>query len=40
MSKREVLLEIWTIFRGDIAKRITGNLTVESILKFTVFSRL
>ena len=38
--EREVLLEIWTIFRGDIAKRISGNLAVESILKFTVFSKL
>jgi len=36
----EVLHEIWTIFRGDIAKRISGNLAVESILKFTVFSKL
>ena len=32
--------EIWTIFRGDIAKCISENLAVESILKFTVFSKL
>ena len=38
--EREVLNEIWTIFRGDTAKRISGNLAVESILKFTVFSKL
>ena len=38
--EREVLSEIWTIFRGDIAKRISGNLAVESILKFTAFSKL
>ena len=36
----KVLHEIWTIFRGDIAKCISGNLAVESILKFTVFSKL
>ena len=38
--EREVLREIWTIFRGDIAKRISGNLTVVSKLKFTAFSKL
>ena len=32
--------EIWTISRGDIEKRISGNFAVESILKFTVFSKL
>ena len=36
----EVLLEIWTIFRGDIEKWIWGNFPVVSILKFTVFSKL
>ena len=36
----EVLHENWMILRGDIAKRISGNLAVESILKFTVFSKL
>ena len=39
-NERGVLHEIWTIFRGDIAKRISRNLAVESILKFTVFSKL
>ena len=38
--KREVLHEIWTIFRPDIAKRMSGNLAVESMLKFAVFSKL
>ena len=28
------------IFHRDIAMRISGNLAVESILKFTVFSKL
>ena len=37
---RGVLHKIWTIFRGDIEKRISGNFAVESILKFTVFSKL
>ena len=32
-----VLHENWMIRRGDIAKRISGNL---AILKFTVFSKL
>ena len=32
--------EIRTIFRGDIDKRISGNFAVESILKFTLFSKL
>ena len=35
----EVLHENWMILRGDIAKRISGNLAMESILKFTVFSK-
>ena len=35
--EREVLHEIWTIFPGDIEKRISENFAVESILKFTVF---
>ena len=38
--ERGVLHKIWTIFRGDIEKRISGNFAVESILKFTVFSKL
>ena len=32
--------EIWKIYRGDIEKRISGNFAAESILKFTVFSKL
>ena len=36
----EVLHEIWMILRRDIAKRISGNLAVESTLKFMVFSKL
>ena len=39
-ARRGVLHEIWTIFRGDIAKRISGNLAVESVLKLTAFSKL
>ena len=31
--EREVLHEIWTIFPGDIEKRISENFAVESILK-------
>ena len=38
--EREALHEIRTIFRGDIDKRISGNFAVESILKFTLFSKL
>ena len=38
--EREVLHEIWTIFRGDIEKQKSGNFAVESIVKFTVFSKL
>ena len=38
--EREVLRKVWTIFRRHIAKRISGNLAVEPILKFTVFSKL
>ena len=37
---REVLHEIWTNFPGDIEKRISENFAVESMLKFTVFSKL
>ena len=36
----EILEQVEIIFRGDIAMRISGNLAVESILKFTVFSKL
>ena len=28
------------VFRGDIEKQISGNFAVESILKFTLFSKL
>ena len=38
--EREVLHETWMIFRGDIETRISGNFAAESILKFTVFSKL
>ena len=38
--EREVLHEIWTNFLGDIEKRISENFAVESMLKFTVFSKL
>ena len=38
--EREVLHEIWTNFPGDIEKRLSKNFAVESILKFTVFSKL
>ena len=38
--EQEVLHENWTIFRGDIEKRIPVNFAVESLLKFTVFSKL
>ena len=36
----EILEQVEIIFRGDIAMRISGNLAVESILKFMVFSKL
>ena len=38
--EQEVLHEIWTIFPGDMAKRISGNLVVESVLECTAFSEL
>ena len=37
--QREILHEIWTIFPGDIEKRISENFAVESIFH-TVFSKL
>ena len=38
--ERDVLHEIWTIFSRASEKWVSGNFAVESILKFTAFSKL